>query len=410
MPPLPETIVTEPAQLAAGCQEIAASQQIGFDTEFVGEDTYRPELCLIQVATPQHLYVIDPLTAGPLKPFWKIIADPARLVVVHAGREEVRMCHFAVGSPPGNVFDVQVAAGLVGLGYPLGYGPLLQQLLGVRLAKGETLTDWRKRPLSDEQVRYAFDDVRHLLGMGQRLTRRLEELNRLAWAREEFETFTRRAIRENPAAEKWRKLRGVGGLDRRQLAVAREVFMWREECAVRTNRPSRALLRDDLIVEIARRAPQRERDLSSIRGLGRADHAAILAAVARAKALPPDQWPEEFERDYDPPQINLVASLLGVVLADLCLRRKLTTPLVATSHDLKGLVRARAQGGGAPAESPLARGWRREHILPELMGVLEGNVALRVGDLAAEAPLERLPPSARDGPAGEGGDPIQGGP
>jgi ribonuclease D len=399
MPPLPETIVTEPAQLAACCQEIAASQQIGFDTEFVGEDTYRPELCLIQVATPQHLYVIDPVTAGALEPFWTVIVDPARSVVVHAGREEVRMCHFAVGKPPGNVFDVQVAAGLIGLGYPLGYGPLLQQLLGVRLAKHETLTDWRKRPLSDEQLRYAFDDVRHLLAMGQRLTRRLEELNRLAWAREEFETFTRRAIRENPAGEKWRKLRGVGGLDRRQLAVAREVFLWREERAARTNHPSRALLRDDLIVEIARRAPQRERDLSAIRGLGRADHAAILAAVARAQALPPDQWPEEFERDYDPPQINLVASLLGVVLADLCLRRKLTTPLVATSQDLKGLVRARAQGGGVPAESPLARGWRREHILPELLGVLEGRVALRVGDLAAEAPLERLAPAGGDGQA-----------
>src|ERR1700720_3836966 len=113
-----EELVSTPEELAACCAHLATCPQIGFDTEFVGEDTYHPRLCLIQVATPERLILIDPLTAGPLDEFWKLITDPARLVVVHAGREEVRLCRLWTGQAPGNLFDLQLAAGLAGLAYP----------------------------------------------------------------------------------------------------------------------------------------------------------------------------------------------------------------------------------------------------------------------------------------------------
>src|SRR5205823_8793536 len=146
---------------------------------------------------------------------------------VHAGREEVRLCHHWTGRTPGNLFDLQIAAGLVGMTYPLGHGNLVNQLLGVQLAKGETLTEWRTRPLTRAQIRYAFDDVRYLLPVWQRLSARLETLGRTEWAREEFARLTTSATPEEPgiisATERWRKLRGLGSLDRRRLAVIREL-------------------------------------------------------------------------------------------------------------------------------------------------------------------------------------------
>src|SRR5262249_24672251 len=152
------------------------------DTEFVGEDTFHPSLCLVQVATDEALYVIDPFTVGPLDDFWKAVVDPANLVVVHAGREEVRLCQLWSGQAPGNLFDVQIAAGLVGYSYPLGHGALVNQVLKVRLAKNETLTEWRHRPLTRDQIHYALDDVRYLLPVWQRLSGELERLGRGEWA------------------------------------------------------------------------------------------------------------------------------------------------------------------------------------------------------------------------------------
>ncbi len=206
MSELREEIVTHPEELTACCAELAKCPHFGFDTEFVGEDTYHPSLCLVQVATPDCLYLIDPLTAGPLDAFWQLVVDPARIVVVHAGREEVRLCRLWTGRAPGNLFDLQLAAGLAGLAYPLGHGTLVHQVLGMQMTKGETLTEWRHRPLTSGQIRYAFDDVRYLLPLWQRLSERLEKLGRADWAREEFARLAVNAAPDEPATEKWRKL------------------------------------------------------------------------------------------------------------------------------------------------------------------------------------------------------------
>ncbi len=387
MSDLPEQIVTTPEGLADCCAHLAACRRFGFDTEFVGENTYHPHLCLVQVATAERLYLIDPLAVGPIDPFWRLVVDPQNLVVVHAGREEVRLCRLWGGQTPGNIFDLQIAAGLVGMLYPLGAGTLIHQLLGVQLAKGETLTEWRDRPLTAAQVRYAFDDVRYLLPAHERIAARLDQLGRADWAREEFARMAAAASPEEVPAEKWRKLRGLGSLDRRRLAMVREIFNWREEAAARLNRPARTVVRDDLIVEIVRRNPARERDLQPIRGLPRRDLPAIICAVERARALPPDELPRPADREQDPPQVGLVANVLQAVLGDFCARRELAPGLVATSSDVKLLVRARMHGAPPPDESLLAHGWRATHVLPELMAVLEGRRSLRIANVRAETPF-----------------------
>jgi ribonuclease D len=388
MAQLREEIVTHPEDLAACCAELAKCPHFGFDTEFVGEDTYHPSLCLVQVATPDCLYLIDPLTAGPLDAFWQLVVDPARAVVVHAGREEVRLCKLWTGHVPGNLFDLQLAAGLVGMAYPLGHGPLVHQVLGVQMTKGETLTEWRHRPLTSGQIRYAFDDVRYLLPAWQRLSARLEEMGRSDWAREEFSRLAVNAAPDEPAAEKWRKLRGLGSLDRRRLAIVRALYNWREETAARTNRPTRAIVRDDLIVEIARRNPTRERDLQVVRGLPRRDLEAIIQTVAEARALAIEHCPIVQGREQDPPQLTLVANVLTAVLGDVCARRQLAANLVASSNDVKLLVRARLAGQELPDESLLTSGWRSAHVLPDLLAVLDGQRMLRIADVTADAPFD----------------------
>jgi ribonuclease D len=387
LPVLQEQIVTRPDELVACCEYLASCRCFGFDTEFVGEDTYHPHLCLVQVATAERLILIDPLSAGPLDSFWNLVTNPSNQVVVHAGREEVRLCQLWTGRTPGNLFDLQIAAGLVGLAYPLGHGALVHQLLRVQLAKGETLTEWRSRPLTRAQIRYAFDDVRYLLPLWQRLTQRLASLKRLDWAREEFARLAAQAVPEEIAVERWRKLRGLGSLDRRRLAIVRALYLWREETAARTNRPTRAICRDDLLIEIAKRSPTRERDLQVIRGLPRRDLSAIVQVVEQARALPPDQYPPLTDRDQDPPQLQWVTNVMTAVLGDLCARWRLAPNLVANNSDIKLLVRARRQGVELPADFLLAQGWRGTHILPELLAVLNGRRSLYVADLKAENPF-----------------------
>jgi ribonuclease D len=389
MPNLPEQIVTQSKDLEECCTYLSGCERLGLDTEFVGEDSYHPHLCLVQVATEDRLILIDPLTTGPLTEFWKLIIDPARLVVVHAGREEVRLCRLWAGQAPGNLFDLQIAAGLVGLAYPLGHGTLVNQLLGVSLAKGETLTEWRDRPLTRSQIQYAFDDVRYLLPLWTRLSAKLTELGRSDWSIEEFARLTGQLDSENAEeeSEKWRRLRGLGSLDRRRLAIVRALFAWREETAAQTNRPTRAICRDDLLIEIARRNPNRIRDLEVIRGLPHRHLDAILQVVAEARKIPPEQYPPLVDRDLDPPQVGWATNILLAVLGDLCVRRQLAQNLVATNADVKALVRARLRGEPLPPESSLTHGWRAQHILPELQAVLEGRRAVRIADLNADAPL-----------------------
>jgi ribonuclease D len=384
---LPEFVVADPAAFADCLDHLKAADRLGFDTEFVGEDSYRPELCLVQVATAERLYVIDPYGCGPLDGFWELLLDPDRVAVVHAGREEVRMCRFGIGRPPANIFDVQIAAALIGLSFPLGYAGLVQEVVGARAHKGETLTDWRRRPLTPAQIKYAFDDVRFLLPIHDKISHRLTELGRTGWAAEEFGGFVRWATAEDPAIEKWRRLKGTGGMSRRELAVVRAVFAWRESFAARLNRPPRVLLRDDLLVELARRPPATPEAVAGLRGVPRGEVEAIAGAVQEAMALSPDEYPEAIDRENDPPHVAQVAGLLGTVLAEFCGRNFLAPNLVAASADLKGLVRSRQPGGRLPDDSPFASGWRAEAVLPVMDATLDGRLAVRVQDPASPTPF-----------------------
>ena len=183
-------------------------RRFAFDTEFVSEETFEPVLCLIQVATRERLAVIDPLAVRDVGPFWEVVLDPAMQVVMHASGEDLRICMLRTGSLPRRVFDVQVAAGLVGYNYPLSLVNLVGQVKGVSLSGSETRTDWRHRPLTGAQVRYALDDVRHLLDLADQFTERLVQLGRTEWANAEFNDLLE-SIAERADLERWRQATGT---------------------------------------------------------------------------------------------------------------------------------------------------------------------------------------------------------
>ena len=266
--PADPPLITTAAGLDDLVAHLRAAGRFAFDTEFVSEETFEPNLCLIQVATADRLAAVDPLAVRDLAGFWDAVVDPAIEVVMHAAGEDLRICKIKTGTVPRRVFDVQIAAGLVGPGYPLSLGNLANQRLGVSLAGGETRTDWRRRPLSPAQLRYALDDVRYLLGMADGLAAELAERGRGGWAEEEFVDFLT-AIRDRSEDDRWRRLPGLHGLNRRGLEVARRLAEWRQNDARRANRPLRSVLKDDLLVAIAKRQPSSRRDLEALRDFNR---------------------------------------------------------------------------------------------------------------------------------------------
>lgn len=391
MKTLEEIVVADPQSLAECCASLAHTTYLGFDTEFVGEETYDPSLCLIQVSTDDSLYLIDPLSCGPLDSFWQLLLDSSRIVVVHAGREEIRMARRLGGQAPTNWFDLQIAAGLVGLNYPMGHGALVFQLLGTQLSKAETLTEWRHRPLTPSQLSYAFDDVRYLLPLWQRLDALLHDLNRRDWARQEFSRFVAQALPDSSSQpvvpDKWRKLKGLGVLDRRRLALVREMFLAREVLAAQMNRPPRVLVRDDLLVELARRNPKSASEVQVVRGMAKRFVMPMWEAIERARKLPMEALPRVEEREQDRPQVSLIVNLLAAIVNDFCSREKLAIGLTATTSDLKDLVRAKMRNEAVSETNLLMNGWRKDHVLPMLHDVLDGKRTVRIANVNAESPF-----------------------
>jgi ribonuclease D len=389
MTELGQSWIGSPIEFQQCCDQLSSQIVVGFDTEFIGESTYHPQLCLIQISTAERLFAIDPFSVGPLDRIWDILTEPTRAVVVHAGREELRMCQKSCGRMPAGVFDTQIAAGLVGTGYPLGYANLVQQTLDAPITKAETLSDWSRRPLSPKQLAYAFDDVRYLLPLHGRLSKKLADSRRIKWMAEESESAKDQARLDRSDSERWRKLRGIGALDQKRLAIVRELYEWRDRAAERQNRPARTILRDDVMVDIARRPPRFERDLVHLRGVPLQDRPAIFEAVERGRHVPPERWPAMPEREIESPSINALAGILQAVLLDLGARWSIVPGMIATTSDVKRLVRARIENNpDLLASTEFASGWRAEHIVPVLDDVLSGRRSVRIGDLRGAAPLD----------------------
>lgn len=381
--------ITTADQLAELCARMRGAQRVAFDTEFVSEFTYRPDLCLIQVECDGSLAVIDPHQVPDVSPFWRQLADGGQQTIVHAGREEYRFCLAAAGRAPQRWFDVQLAAGMVGHEYPISYAKLLQRLVGVKSSKEETRTDWRHRPLTQHQIDYALQDVLHLPAMCELLQQELQRLERQAWFAAETQSW-RSGHSESVQRERWRKVTGISSLSPRGLQIVRELWRWREQEAERRDIPSRRVMRDDLLVELARRGKSEEKQIRAVRGLHRRDledqYGAISAAIGRgleAERAPRQKPPRS---DY-PAQINLLGQFLGTALHSICRRQAIAVSLVGTAQDVKDLIAYEL--GYSPDDPPpaLITGWRKEIVGQRFERLLAGELALRIQDPHSNAPV-----------------------
>jgi ribonuclease D len=355
--------------------------QLGIDTEFMPEGRYRPLLCLVQVAVGDEVVVLDPLgdELGDPAPLAAVLADPAVEVVVHAGRQDVAILRRAWSTTFANVFDTQLAAGFAGFSAQAGYTGLLHDVLKIRLQKSASFTRWDARPLTPEQLRYAREDVEHLLPLAAELRRRLNGRERLEWAREEFVAITQ-ATEERDPEESWRRLPRISGLDPRGRALARELAAWRERTAAAEDRPLGSVLRDQTLVELAKRAPKSAKQLSQIRGAGpdviRRRTGEILAAVERGLAAPPVRL-DEGERFATDPADGPTIALAEALVRARAQEAGLAYELIAARADLAPVVVAARRSEPEPDVRTL-RGWRRELVGAELLELLAGNRSLGV--------------------------------
>jgi ribonuclease D len=387
--PVPYLNITTDHDLVQYCERLHSAKQIAFDTEFVAEQTYRPVLCLVQVNADGELAMIDAMVVRDMTPFWEAVVADGHEIVVHAGRGELEFCFHSVGRLPSQVFDVQLAAGLIGIEYPAGFGSLLSKILGQTHNKEETRTDWRRRPLSSRQIEYALDDIRLLLAMRESLHTRLGELGRLAWLDEEM-THWKEEIEKALSQERWRRISGNSGLSRRSLAIIRELWRWREAEAERRDCPVRRVLRDDLIVELARRQTADVKRILAVRGLERGDLKNQLPkmaeAIQRGLELAEQECPTSARHDHQP-QLSVLGQFLFAALGSICRQKELAPSLVGTPNDIRSLITYRT--GQTPDRRPprLAEGWRAEVVGQVIDDLMAGKLAIRIVDPESDSPL-----------------------
>jgi len=370
------------ADLAALAERARATGRLGIDTEFMPEGRYRPLLCLVQIAVGDEVVVLDPLDGlGDPAPLAAVMADPDVEVVLHAGRQDVAILRREWQTSFTNVFDTQVAAGFAGSSAQAGYTGLLHDVLKIRLAKSASFTRWDARPLTPEQVRYAREDVEHLLPLADEIQRRLTGRGRLEWAREECRAIADATDQRDPD-EVWRRLPRISGLDPRERAVARELAAWRERVAAAEDRPVGAVVRDPTVVELAKRQPRTPKELAAIRGAGpdvvRRRAKEILEVLDRGRAAPPvrlDDGERLGTEAVDGPTIALAESLVRARAQ----AAGLAYELIAARADLAPIVVAARRGRPEPDVRTL-RGWRRELVGEELLELLAGRRSLAVAE------------------------------
>jgi ribonuclease D len=380
-------------QLPALVEAIEAADLVGMDTEFVAEDCYRPDLCLLQISTREEVFIVDPRALSDLRRVWELLVETGRTVVVHAGREEILFAYRATGKAIPKLFDVQLALGMLGGEYPASYGKLLQRMLGASVPKGETRTDWRKRPLSTAQLDYAALDVLHLPQLFDRLSDELRRLSRLQWLEDELERKQANLI-ETQEQEGWYRMSGIQSLHGRQLAIVRELWLWRDQRAHAKNMPARRILRDDLIIELAKRGSADAKKIAHIRGLHHAGFQRFIPEISESVAvglkaeIPVSPWNGQNKRPRPP---ALLQQFLTAAMSYLCRTHSIAPAIVGTSDDVGRLASYWLSGTELEESDPefpnLLRGWRADLVGNPLFHIFSGRRGLRVQDPQDEMPL-----------------------
>ncbi len=365
--------IDDVSALVAFCQRIQSSEWLAIDTEFLREKTYYPQLCLIQIANDDVIACVDPMAIEDLSPLLDVLYQPDMTLVFHAAKQDLELLLMLRGELPQRIFDSQLAASVLGLGDQIGYGNLVKTCLDVDLDKAHSRTDWTQRPLSDDQLDYAADDVRYLRSLYHHMTAQLDELNRRSWLDDDFAALSDPQTYTADPEAIWRKIRGAGKLKSSQLVILQQLAAWREQRAIERDRPRRWILKDEVMLDLARFAPDSKNKLSQIRGLEPRDIErsgnAILDTIATAKTIPEADWPILIKPVPLTNQQEALMDALMALLRKYCDEQSITPVAVATRKDIEKLVRGER-------DSPLLQGWRKRIVGQKLLGFLQGDVAI----------------------------------
>ncbi len=370
-------LISTQQELETVLAQLARSEFITIDTEFIRETTFWPELCLIQMASPDVTALVDPLAPGiDLAPFFELMANEKVLKVFHAARQDIEIVFHLGGLIPHPVFDTQIAAMVCGFGDSVSYDQLVQRITGTQLDKSSRFTDWRHRPLSDKQLEYALADVTYLIEVYRHLKDKLESRNRQDWVNEEMEVLTSRETYDLHPENAWTRLK-MRLRKPIELAVLQQVAAWREREARERNVPRGRVIKDDAIYEIAQQQPKDAAALSRLRSIPKgwersSTAAGMLAAVNAALAIPKDDLPKIPRQASASEGANAASEILKVLLRIVAEKEGVAPKIIANSEDIDRIA---AEGEGADVEA--LTGWRREVFGDKALKLIRGELAIR---------------------------------
>ena len=351
--------VDEPDTLVA---ELERQDQIGIDTEFMRERTYYAQLCLTQIATLDGIWCVDPLAGHSQDAFWKEILTHDW--VVHSARQDIEVIYQTAGSMPESIFDTQIAAGLLGFPAQMGYAGLVKELFDVEIHKTHTRADWSKRPLRDEYLEYAAEDVEYLLPAYELLKDRLEEKGRLDWAREDSRWLLDASLYDISDDQAIERVKGARNFRGRKRAAAARLAAWREAEAIRRDRPRQWIMRDNVLLDIAFRLPASETEMADIQGVpqklvkrvGRQLLEEVAASGSGDEDYTPPRPPDEGQKvllKEMQARVAACAEDLDIAAETLASKRELSAVIISGTR-----------------KSRVFTGWRAEIIGDDLLELL----------------------------------------
>jgi ribonuclease D len=372
-------LITDSDSLKSLCQRLSRSDFVAVDTEFMRENTYWPDLCLVQVGDTEEAAAIDPKAEGlDLSPLLELLVDNEDVLkVFHAGGQDIEIIYNLTGKTPHPLFDTQIAAMALGLGEQVGYSNLVESLVGKSLDKGARFTDWARRPLDKRQIDYAIGDVTHLAALFPKMLERLRRTGRGAWLDEEMERIADPANYENDPGLAWKRVR-ISSRKAEVLGRLKAIAAWREHEARSKNLPRGRIMKDETLADVASHPPASQEGLARVRGLspawaGNDIGGRLMNALASAKPLSPDELPPREDRG---PGLGkegaLVADLLKLLLKIRARESNVAARLIARTEELEQLAAGRRQG------LAILEGWRYDEFGRDALDLVEGRLAFAV--------------------------------
>ena len=371
-------LITDSRALKEICDRLAQGDFVSVDTEFMRENTYWPELCLVQIGNEEEACAIDPLADGiDLTPLLELLTENHDVLkVFHAGGQDVEIVYNLTGKTPTPLFDTQIAMMAISQSEQIGYANLVESWLGITVDKGARFTDWSRRPLTDRQIEYAINDVTHLAKIFPRILKRLRNTGRGAWLDAEMDRLADPANYANDPQNAWKRIRNPGR-NAQVLGRLKALAAWRENEAQHKNLPKGRIVRDETLADIAGHPPKKQADLAKVRGLSGAwkDNEIgkrLMKAIADAEPLPKDEMPVKEKRGAPLGKEGvLVADLLKLLLKIRSREIDVASRLLTRSDELEALA-------AGVRKLPILDGWRYEVFGRDALELVEGKTAFAV--------------------------------